>query len=423
MKHGLYFFLIFCLFSVNGFSQNKINSITGYVYDSESKQNLVNVNIYTAGKPGGAVTNKDGYFKFELTILPAYIYFSHIGYKTKQILIEKFSKKDLRIYLDPDIREIEEVVVSGEKIVRLFKKEDLYILDYEIQGNYLIFLANVKKNPRNSRLYLASLSGDTISSRKIQNPGNSYQDIIGITHNIHLFKDCFGEVHICTKDKVWQIFIKEEKLWLIYPSTFPEFYGYLLPMKTFIGEKYYYQIANTTMVNTYYDKKGNSNRVKISTVTGPPSRSSMLRPRLQKTPFFNLNDNIVLFNFHDNQIEFFSKEDKLVKVTPISFHKKNYQYLVFFTSEEIKHDFKSDVIMDEVLNIFYAVFEKAGVYYLNKINLETGNIDSVIKIPEHPFIDKIMVRNNVVYFLYQNKFSPYYMSIFRMQISDHPNPS
>ncbi len=159
---------------------------------------------------------------------------------------------------------------------------------------------------------------------------------------------------------------------------------------------------------------GNQARVKISSVVGPRPRG--VRPRLQKAPLFNLNDTVILFDFFKNRIDFFSKDDEHLKATPISFHNKTYQYLVFFKTEEINHDFWCDVVMDKVLNKFYAVFEKGGVYILHEIDIHSGEIVRIIKIPQHPFIDKIRVNNGVVYFLYQSKLPPYYMSLYRMRL-------
>jgi len=63
MKHGLCFFLIFCLFPVYVFSQNKSEFIHGYVYDSNTESGLADVNIYVDGKTKAGTTNSEGFLE------------------------------------------------------------------------------------------------------------------------------------------------------------------------------------------------------------------------------------------------------------------------------------------------------------------------------------------------------------------------
>ncbi len=126
MKHSLNLILLMIFLSLTTYSQRETTIISGYVFDAETKLGLPDVNIYTDGKTIGGTSDSNGYFKISINKLPSLIYFSHIGYKIQQFLVESSNIHNLRIYMEPDIKELDEVIISDEKIVRLFKKKDLY---------------------------------------------------------------------------------------------------------------------------------------------------------------------------------------------------------------------------------------------------------------------------------------------------------
>ncbi len=82
----------------------------GIVYDEETNEPLIGVNIIIKGGTGGAATDIDGSFSI-LVEQDTWLSFSYLGYITKEI---KVTKADLgQIYLESDSKLLEEVVVVG----------------------------------------------------------------------------------------------------------------------------------------------------------------------------------------------------------------------------------------------------------------------------------------------------------------------
>ncbi|MEJ2544700.1 MAG: DUF5686 family protein [Calditrichaceae bacterium] len=103
--------LLLILFSLRGHAQTVIH---GYITDNETGEPLPAANLQIEGTFSGAITNKDGKFNLELKSLPATILVSYIGYKSKQIKIDKPVEEQVNIKLIPVILEMDAIVVTAE---------------------------------------------------------------------------------------------------------------------------------------------------------------------------------------------------------------------------------------------------------------------------------------------------------------------
>jgi hypothetical protein len=111
----LYLFLFFAII-LNSFSQEKI--INGEIKDAENKTYLQYANIGISNKNTGTVSNSDG--KFSLKINEKInendlVSFSYVGYQTKTIAISKLKPLNNLIELEPEKKQLEEVVVKFVK--------------------------------------------------------------------------------------------------------------------------------------------------------------------------------------------------------------------------------------------------------------------------------------------------------------------
>ncbi len=115
-------YFIFCIFFLSIFSifgQNK-GSIYGVVTD-EINRPLESVNIGTLNlsKQIGAITNKDGEYKFDVPLnIDVVIAFSYVGYKTEKIIVRLTSegKKEFNIILKIKSTDIVGAEIKGRKI-------------------------------------------------------------------------------------------------------------------------------------------------------------------------------------------------------------------------------------------------------------------------------------------------------------------
>jgi hypothetical protein len=432
-------------FVLSALSQNKSQNISGYVYDNGNNAPLIGVNIYIGGTQTGTTTNSDGFFSLKIKKFPVQLFFSYLGYELTQYMVKSEEINSLRIFLKPEIHEIGEVTISGERIIKLIKGDTLNIVDYEISDDQVILLANPYKVINDQRLYLTTLSGEILSDRKIRNAGHPVKvsESLAVRTDLYLFKDCFRNIHLLTSDKVWQVFVHENNLYLIYPSHFDDFMSLLYPVKAALHDRLVLQKATQEKNETFLIAEGWTEYQLIKTVSDPAGPYRYAKPidflesrpwpvasasefiskgsyqKCVTAPVIQRSEDIAVFDFFDNTIDFFNAEGALVKSVPITFHLKEYYELIIFKRHDIdQENFTQQVLYDEKAKQLWSVWrqKKNGRYTLKEINPDTGEVVRVIDIPEYPFIDKIQVHNNIVFFLYQEKKYPYYRSLYRMVI-------
>lgn len=95
------------------FSQS-IKKIDGYIFDSQTKIPLENVDVYFNNNPLGNISNLNGYFNIEDERVSSNdtIIFSHIGYKEKRYKISDFIKESTHIFLDSETISLDEVIIT-----------------------------------------------------------------------------------------------------------------------------------------------------------------------------------------------------------------------------------------------------------------------------------------------------------------------
>jgi hypothetical protein len=105
-------------------------------------------------------------------------------------------------------------------------------------------------------------------------------------------------------------------------------------------------------------------------------------------PLFVLKDTVYIFDHYSDAVFSFDQQWRFLDSVPLSYHHpKNWR--------EWKHKLLADKERKEV----YAVYQKAGYYYLNHIDLQTGRIKGSFKL-SHPHVDRLKVRDGYVYYVY-----------------------
>ena len=121
------FFIVLLLSVMNIFAQNDDNyyTISGVVKDKANRKKLEYVNISVPGSNLGSITNEDGAFvlKIKDSIAAKEIEFSRIGYFSSRISINGIDLIDQTFYLEPNEKQLKEVVVaSWENPIDLVKE-------------------------------------------------------------------------------------------------------------------------------------------------------------------------------------------------------------------------------------------------------------------------------------------------------------
>ncbi|TSA37672.1 MAG: hypothetical protein D4R64_05625, partial [Porphyromonadaceae bacterium] len=203
---------------------------------------------------------------------------------------------------------------------------------------------------------------------------------------------------------------------LVFPSQFDDFMSLLFPVKAALNDRLFFQKTTLTKNETCFIEEGERNYKLIKTVSDPYGSYRYARPiyflesvpltppgkfiikasyeKCVSAPVIQRSDDIAVFDFFCNSIEFFNADGVAVKSVPISFHLKDYYELLVFRMRDIDQDnFTQQILYDEKVNRTWSVWHKKsnGRYYLKEINPDTGEIIKVVDIPDYPFIDKIQV--------------------------------
>ena len=129
----VYFITLFFFFSFSLNGQNNF-TISGYVQDNASGENLIGVSIYEKESFKGTASNQYGFYSLTLEEGNYKIIYSFIGFKTKTKEINLNKNIRLNISLDSDAILTEEITITGEKLDKNVSSSDMSQAKIEVQN-------------------------------------------------------------------------------------------------------------------------------------------------------------------------------------------------------------------------------------------------------------------------------------------------
>jgi predicted transglutaminase-like protease len=106
-------------------------------------------------------------------------------------------------------------------------------------------------------------------------------------------------------------------------------------------------------------------------------------------PLYVMNDTVCVFDHYDDAILKYDRKHQLIDSIHIDYnHPKNWR------------EWKHEIIVDEITNEAYALYQKGKYYCLQHIDMTTGKIKSDFTL-SNPYVDKIKIKNNEVYYVYR----------------------
>ncbi len=138
MKNILPFFrfvftsIIMIISLINLYGQTSRYTISGIVYEKGSRETLIGVNIYEPNLRLGTTTNTYGFYSITLPADSVELLFSYVGYTPviKDMVLTENIRLDIE--LDPTL-DLQEVVVTGERLFRISENTQMSRLDIPIQ--------------------------------------------------------------------------------------------------------------------------------------------------------------------------------------------------------------------------------------------------------------------------------------------------
>lgn len=179
------------------FGQSQVNFITGVVLNQENEQKIPFCNIKLLNENKGCISNEEGMFKLDLqkTYTEVRLIFKAIGFEQDTFLIQK-NEKELKIFLTPEIKNLDDVVVSGSTKSSLIRENPLSIatistkqIDKAAESNIIDVLVKntpglnaVKTGPNISKPFIHGLGYNRVLTLfdGIRQEGQQYGDEHGI---------------------------------------------------------------------------------------------------------------------------------------------------------------------------------------------------------------------------------------------------
>ncbi len=252
-------------------------------------------------------------------------------------------------------------------------------------------------------------NGDTLKSKKIKDIDEIYQD-------------CFDINHLLCEEMAYQVFIKKNSIDLIYPVKIDSFKNSFYTVLDKNDQHFYYRIntfANQILDFYVFDEEKRdlfnfrtiaddaglerlSDRARIISSGSHPRFEQMFYYSKKHAPLLIIEDTILIFNYINDKIEFYKPNGDFISSVDIKYHKNR--------------NWKKELYLDEATNNIYTVIKDGGISTLYKVDYHNGQTTAVLKIPKFQFVQNIKVKNNILYFLFNDVEEYNYKQLFTMNI-------
>ncbi|MDP3831906.1 MAG: TonB-dependent receptor, partial [Ignavibacteriaceae bacterium] len=129
--------LLLVVMSARVSAQEKF-TLSGFVRDSESGEELLQANISIPKTSSGVVTNEYGFYSFTVAKGSYSVRFSYLGYKTFETIISLDKNIRLDVALQPSSVELNEIVVTGRREDANVKSTGMGVVSVDIKEAKLI---------------------------------------------------------------------------------------------------------------------------------------------------------------------------------------------------------------------------------------------------------------------------------------------
>jgi len=411
-------------------SLTSLGQFKGTILDSQTKKPVSNASISLAGNQG-TISNINGAFEMELGDYPIIFTISHLSYHSKEVVINTDLQSGLTIYLDPNTVSINEVVVNAERIKRYLVRKNFYVLDYEFLDEKICLIGYENRQLSKGRLLVLNELRDTIANLPIKKPESFYQD-------------AFNNLHLITKDSVFQLYFVDGDMHLLYPThrkDVPmEFFQleyvknskFLFKNISIDGRSHSYLLIDTIKqtkeeIKTIVDHKLMYNAKRTASYSlsarNAPNRAAvreltkeMMEAMRDATERYFYSTSIIHQSIHS---QFFRHKESYVIFDNINkriiHYNSDFKPIKNIKRKFPKHHQRSKLVIQDAINgKFYWVYYQGSKVLLGEIDPDKGIIISQQETPNFPFIENIKIIDGKTWFTYQPRLGETTRSLFKM---------
>lgn len=366
------------------------------VLDSLSMQPLSDVHIEITGTLRGGLTNQKGQAYISLEKKNQELRISHLNYHTKT-LNNKLLSPENRILLSPRTYNLPSVSIETPAPKSLTKNKPWFVKDYIILDSNILVLTYVNQRFSRSHIALITLEGDCLTSTPLPYANEFYTDALG---NHFVF-----DRHLA-----WQIFFDGHEIQLLYPSEKTAFIATMSPLleahqpnfylrfytygkhrahflifnETDTSYKEFHSISSETGMNMYDDMP----RMLYGASESAIRFEMEIMHRPLNVPLYLSNDTVYIIDPVNSELHSFSSGGELLQSLP----------------QDLSEDksWKGNLILDHTNKKIYSLHTADGYTQLKERKPEDLHILSTLSLPKYPFLEKVQVKNENIYFLYKD---------------------
>ncbi|MEA1876382.1 MAG: carboxypeptidase-like regulatory domain-containing protein [Bacteroidota bacterium] len=416
--------LILLFVFVYNLSLGQSQEISGQLIDIDTKEGIATATVVIS-PTNGVVTDPDGNFSISAEKYPLELTVSHISYGVQTFTLSYQPKGKIVFRLEKVITDIPEILVSGKCLQVLTNGADYSVFNFEFDQKHMWFIGMLDNRPNKTRLFMAGLIGDTISSIPVSLP-------------ITFKKDVFGNVHLETIDSIFQLVEVKGKIELLYGERRDVYFRIMKGYQCTLGKGlvHFLSYSNLQESYVYYIDSTMAKAEPILIIKDEPDDYSWLPAslrqmgdilgartlqlildqqrsyfrELQSESIFKLKDSLYVTDLSNDKLLTIGPNQQLIRSVPISFHHQS--------KPTLTNLFKNfhDIITDPLSNHAYVVFHKNNNWRFFPLNPITGKTGSQIVLPRYNAMSNIRIHGGAVYFIYPEKIYPFFQRIYRKSI-------
>lgn len=402
---------------IRAFTQTEIQ---GVVIDYQSQGPVIGATVVTADNAFGTLTDSSGLFKLSVDQFPIEIEVSHLSYQKRRLVIPK--DEFVEVIMFARTYDMQEAVVEGSLFQRISKEKHLFVTDFRISKGIVYYLGFEKSSKT------GILSIENFDDKKAQE--------IVITNPLELDQDFLSNIHVFTKDSIYQILISDS-ISLFYPVpndvvnhelfSFIDFFGpYLIKKQiadnnqviSFIAidtssfsseiiyESFNPELFNNNIAASKFrmwryrgeGKMAESNCDVANYMFERYSYDKNVKYQKLDACLCTKDQNIIILDPNNWKLVFLNKDFKIIESIPLTIEKSSQNHI-----ELIKDDFTKNV---------YIVNSNWGKVSVYSVNPELMNYTRILSLDGYTNIQKPQIYKDKLYFLYLTKSYPSVNALF-----------
>jgi hypothetical protein len=391
------------------------STIRGQVIDAMTTNPIVGATVTDTLSGTGVITDEEGRFSLQTQGERVTLQISFLGYQREFRTIRTDTERKLVFPLRPTEIELPTTTITDGKLMRLYPDKSVQIRDFEFLDDHLLVIVYDPERKRNRlELWTNDMEFLTDWDHAEDPPLSLERDCL---HNVQ----CISRTHAGQVDyAMHQLVLRRDSLHIyrqamescraLLDSTF--FFGYSPSRftRSFVyvraderRKRHLYASMDTNAVTTIKDEMRMSDKIVSPELMYSPARGNQAKAFQDGmnssylytvqfpepyVPIRTVAGTACVFDHPRRKLLRFDAYGRKVGETGISYpDMRRWQRVVLVDHEQRRA---------------FTLSAKSGYTSLHQIDLDTGELSRTWELPL-PFVQKVRVRGNYIYFLYRDK--------------------